>query len=99
MREVSYSCPGALEPPGYYKERGESLHLQDQDGDLGLHQIQAPSLDLPAEAVVLEEEGGQKGTANGGVLEDHRQFVELWRNLGKHRDWFAVGAFWVWVFS
>lgn len=78
MREVSCSCPGAPEPPGYYKERGVSLHLQDQDGSLGLHQIQAPSLGLPAEAGGLEEVGDQKGTGNGGVMEDHRQFVEPW---------------------
>lgn len=55
-----------------------SLHLQDQDGSLGLHQIQAPLLGLPAEAGGLEEEADQKGTGNGGVMEDHRQFVGPW---------------------
>lgn len=86
-------------PPGYCRERGVSLHLQDQGGSLGLHQIQAPSLGLPAEAGGLEEGGDQKGTGNGGVMED--QFVEQWMNLGKHRGLLkiVVEFFSVWVFS
>lgn len=75
LREGSCSCPGAREHPDYCKERGESLHLPDQDKFLSLHQTRVPLLDLLAEAVGLEEEEDQKGTGNGGVMEGHRQFV------------------------
>lgn len=86
-------------PPGYCRAKGVSLHLQDQNGSRGLHQIQAPSLGLPAEAGGLEEEGDQKGTGNGGVMKDH--FVQQSLNLGKHRGLLkiVVGVFSVWVFS
>lgn len=76
LRGVSCSCPGALGPPGYCMERGVSLRPPDQDGSLGLCQIQAPLLGLPGEAAVLEEEGDQRGS--GGGMDDHRQFVEQW---------------------
>lgn len=78
LREVSCSCLGTPGPPGYCREREVSLHLQDQNGSLGLHQIQAPSLGLPAVAGGREGEGDQKGSGNVGVNEDRGQLVELW---------------------
>lgn len=75
LREVSCSYLGALEAPGYCRKRGENLHLQDQDGYLDLHQIQAPLLGLPTEAVGLEEGEDQKRTGNEEVMEDRRRFV------------------------
>lgn len=101
LMEVSCSCPGALGSPGYYREREVSLHLQDQNGSLRLHQIQAPLLGLPVVAGGREGEGDQKGSGNVGVNEDHGQLVELWYNLLKHRGLlkYEVVVFLVWVFS
>lgn len=78
-----------------------SLHHQDRDGSLGLRQTQAPSLGPPGEAGGLEEEGDQRGTGNGGGMDDHWQFVMPWYNLGEHWDLlgFVLEVFWVWVFS
>lgn len=55
-----------------------SLRPQDQDGSLGLCQIQAPSLGLPGEAGGLEEEGDQRGTGSEGGMNARRQVVERW---------------------
>lgn len=77
------------------------LHLRYQAGSLGRHQIQAPSLDLRAEAVVLEGVGDRKTTGNERVKERRRACAELRQNLGKRTGCltFEVVVFWVWVFS
>lgn len=78
-----------------------NLPLQDQAGSPGLHQIQAPSLGLQVEAVVLEGAGDRKTNGNVSVKGDHRPSAGLKQNLGKHSGclMFEVVAFWVWVFS
>lgn len=77
LRGASCSCPGALGPPGYCRERGASLRPLDRGGS-HLHQIQAPLRGLPEEAGGLEEEGDRRGPGRGGGMDDHRQFVEPW---------------------
>lgn len=101
LSEVFYSCPQVLAPPGYCRGKEVSLHLLYQAGSLGLHQIQAPSLGLRAEAAVLEGVGGRKTTGNERVAEDRRPSAEPRQNLGKHTGCltFEVVVFWVWVFS
>lgn len=78
-----------------------SLHLQDQAGCLGPHQIQAPTLGLRAKAVVLEGVGDRKRAGNERVEGRRGKSEELRQSLGKHTGWwtFEVGPFWVWVFS
>lgn len=99
--EVSCSCPQVLEPPDYCRGKEVSLHLHDQVGCLGLHQIQAPSLGLQAKAVVLEGVGDRKSTGNERLKGDRGKSEELRQNLGKHTCclMFEVVVFWVWVFS
>lgn len=99
--EVSCSCPQVLEPPDYCRGKEVTLHLQDQAGCLGLHQIQAPSLGLQAKAVVLEGVGDRKRTGNERVKGDRGKSEELRQNQGKHTGclMFEVVVFWVLVFS
>lgn len=101
LSEVFCSCPQVLELPRYCRGKEVILHLQYQAGSLGRHQIQAPSLGLQAEAVVLEGVGDRKTTGNERVKEGRRACVELRQNLGKHTGCltFEVVVFWVWVFS
>lgn len=75
---VSCSCPEALGPPGYCRERGVSHRPRAQAELLSQPQIQALTLGLPGEAGGLGEAGGQRGTGNGGGIDDHRQFVGRW---------------------
>lgn len=98
---MSCSCPQVPEPPDHCKGKEVSLHLQDQAGCLGLHQIQAPSLGLQAKAVVLEGVGDRKRTGNERVKGARGKSEELRENLGKRTGslMFEVVVFWVWVFS